>query len=281
MPRRGWCCSVLGVGAALALAPPAQATPGVTYGGSSLVGDRLGANSVSIHHRADGSVVARIGTSVECDRKRFWTNLAFRVASPPTAGAFTGSDDYRLTRRSRMTATINGTISPTAVTGTITLAFRDKLASCPPIPARPFTARPRSDPAGASSIPPAGTLRFRLTSQSTGGVLLPVALQVTPNGRRVNALWQATLRCGPRKVRFPLTNFSARARLRPDATFVRKERFVFRFDDGLRYRWRVVFRGRFTTDGARGSLRARMQITQPGKTFYPCSSGRHRWTAAA
>ena len=45
-------------------------------------------------------------------------------------------------------------------------------------------------------------------------------------------------------------------------------------------RYRVIFRGRFTADGARGTLRARMQITEPGSTYHPCDSGTRRWTAS-
>jgi hypothetical protein len=105
-------------------------------------------------------------------------------------------------------------------------------------------------------------VRFGLTSQSEAGVQLPVALQVRPSGRRVNGLWQATLRCG--RTRIPITDFSPLARIRSGGTCARKERFTIRYGDGEREHYRVTFRGRFTADGARGTLRARMQLTKPG-----------------
>ena len=276
---RGGCWTLLGLGAALALAPSAQATIGTSYGGATFdARSRLSATSVALQHRADGSVIGHVGTSIDCGRRGSWVNLAFRVRSGPTGDAFTAGDSLRLRGRSRVIVTVTGTMAPTSASGTVSYRFTRKLKDCRQIPTRRFIARTASNPSGAPSIPPGTSVRLGFTSQSRAGLQLPMALQVRPRGRRVNALWQATLRCG--RGRIHITNFSRLARIRPDGRFKRNERFTIRYTTGGREHFRIRFRGRFLADGVRGTLRVRMQFTKPGAQYVPCDSGTRRWTAA-
>jgi hypothetical protein len=128
-------------------------------------------------------------------------------------------------------------------------------------------------------MPAGGSLLTGLTGQAAGGIRLPIALRVTRNGRKVFALWQATMQCGPRAV-LTAVNLTPQTRIRPDGTFSRKERYAIRYGDGSVDRFRVVLRGRFLSDGAVGTLRARMQTRKPGRRYFPCESGTQRWTAA-
>ena len=272
---RGRVIAVVGIGAAVACAPAAEATPGTTYGGAAFDDGKLSGPTISLVHRADGSLVGRVGTSISCGRKPF-INVAIRVTAPPTGDAFTATGDTLLLERARVVATVSGTLTPAGAEGTVAFSFTGRLADCVVEPL-PFSLRAASAPAAGPAPPPPAALRFGLTRQATGGVLLPVALKVSASGRRVRGAWQATMRCGPR-ARWPVTNYSPPARIRDDA-FVQRERFTIRYGNGERHRWRVVFRGRFTADGAVGSLRARMRIRRRGHTYFPCDSGTRRWTA--
>ena len=41
----------------------------------------------------------------------------------------------------------------------------------------------------------------------------------------------------------------------------------------------MSFKGRFLADGAVGTLRARSQLREKGKRYYPCDSGTQTWAA--
>jgi hypothetical protein len=92
-------------------------------------------------------------------------------------------------------------------------------------------------------------------------------------------LWQARMRCGPKAVLI-VVNLTPPTRIAADATFRRRERYSIRYRDGSVDRYRVMFRGRLLADGAAGTLRAPMQTSKPGASFFPRDSGTRRWTAA-
>ena len=239
-------------GAALALAAPAAAPAqgGTSFGGSTVNKGRIG-SSVSLLLGANGRVDGRVGMGYSCRRTDF-VNVVTRLSGVVQGSRLAASGSTRLTRRGRLRITMTGTLAGDRITGRI--RFR---------PTRP---------AG-------GTLMHGLTGQAAGGIRLPVSLHVLRGGRRLVALWQANMRCGPRAV-FTAVNFTPATRIRPDGTFVRRERYRIRFSRGLVETFRVVIRGRFLADGAVGTLRARKRISQPGKRVYPCDSGVQRWTAS-
>jgi hypothetical protein len=140
-------------------------------------------------------------------------------------------------------------------------------------------ARAETAPTGAVARPAPGALLWGLSAQAAGAFRLPVALKVDAAGSRVMGLWQARMRCGPKAV-LTVVNLTPPTRIRADATFGRRERYSIRYRDGSVDRYRVVFRGRLRADGAAGTLRARMQTSEPGASFFPCDSGTRRWTAA-
>jgi hypothetical protein len=118
-----------------------------------------------------------------------------------------------------------------------------------------------------------------VTGQSAAGTPLSVLLGVSRTGRRVTAVWQVVMRCGPRATA-PVVNISPPSTIRTDGTFLRRETFTIRYDDGSRDRYRVVVGGRFLSDGAVGTVRARMTTRKRGHRYYPCDSGTQRWAAS-
>lgn len=182
-------------------------------------------------------------------------------------------------RGGRIEVRLTGTLDGSTATGAITLTPAGlRFARCK-ARTRPFTLRAETVPTGAAAQPAPGSLLSGLTAEAAGGLRLPVALKVNGRGTRLTALWQGTMRCGATAV-LTVVNLTPRTRIRGDATFSRRERYSIRYRDGSVDRYRVVFRGRLLADGAAGTLRARMQTSKPGASFYPCDSGTHRWTAA-
>jgi hypothetical protein len=104
-------------------------------------------------------------------------------------------------------------------------------------------------------------------------------VRVGPDGRRVSARWSTASRCRRAKP-YVFTNFSPPTAVRADGRFVKRERFRVRYRDGL-VRHRAVFRGRFVTGGARGTLRLETRIYGPrGRRLVGrCDTGTRRWQA--
>ena len=257
-------------------APGAAAQGGVVhYGGAAGASSKgFAGGSISLLRSPDGSVSGRVGLGVSCARTFFPNNIV-RVRGTTSGESFTASGSIRLTRRARLRVKLTGSFAGDHVTGTI--RPRGKRIRCR-TRARSFALRAETQPAGAPAIPAAGTLLLGLTSQTAGVLRLPVALRRRGDDR-LFALWQADMRCGPR-ARLTAVNFTPATSIRSDGTFSRTERYTIRYGGGLRERYRVYIRGQLLADGARGTLRARMRMRQPGKRFYPCDSGVQSWTAA-
>jgi hypothetical protein len=263
-------------GAVAAIGGTAEAQADTVYGGATTKRGALSGTSIALLHRVDGRVAGRVGFGIECRTRRF-PNVAVRLSGLAAGATINATGRTHLTRRGRLKVTLTGTMSPVAATGT--LRVRAKGIRCRGY-ARPFVLRAETAPAGAPAMPAAGSLLGGLTTQAAGDVRLPITIKVSGGGARLGAVWQATMRCGPRAV-IGLVNFTPPTRIAADATFERRERFRIRDRDGSVDRYRVVLRGRLLADGAVGTLRARMRTRKPGTRFYPCDSGVQRWTAAA
>jgi hypothetical protein len=76
-------------------------------------------------------------------------------------------------------------------------------------------------------------------------------------------------------------NISPAARIRPDGSFARPERFTVRYRSEM-VRYRVAFTGRFSGEGAGGTFRVigRLYNRSGKKLKTTCDSGDHAWSAA-
>jgi hypothetical protein len=251
-------------------APPAFAD--IHYGGTGNVGNRATGPSMSLVRHDDGRITARLSSGYTCRKRGFVSRNVKLTGSTADGVSFTVSGRTRLRGRGFVTYTVAGTLASDGVTGTLTEGAK----RCPKYSFN-ILLRPESAPAGAPAAPAPGSLLAGLTSQSAGGLRLPVALRVAKNGR-VYGFFQVKMRCGPRAV-VVFGNVTPTTAVKPDGTFTRSERFTIRYTDGSRERYRVRFAGRFLADGATGTLRARMQTRKPGKRYYPCDSGTRTWSA--
>ncbi len=251
-------------------APPAFAD--IHYGGTGNVGNRATGPSMSLVRHDDGRIVARIASGYTCGKRSFVSRIVVLRGTTADGVSFSAAGKTRLRGKGMVRYTVTGTLAADSVTGTLT----ERLRRCPKYSFGIFL-RSEAAPAGAPAMPAPGSLHAGLTSQSAGGVRLPVAVRVAKNGR-VYSFWQVTMRCGPRAV-VPFGNVTPTTRVKPDGSFSRKETFTIRYTDGSRERYRVSFKGRFLADGVTGTLRARMQTRKPGKRYYPCDSGTQTWSA--
>jgi hypothetical protein len=104
-----------------------------------------------------------------------------------------------------------------------------------------------------------------------------LSLRVANNGR-VYAVWSATLKCGSATI--PMIDVTPSRAIRPDGSFGGSETYTIRYR-GFSERYRVSFSGQFLADGAKGTLRARMQWRDGKRHYAPCVSGQQTWAARA
>ena len=247
---------------------------GTHYGGTARRGGRIFGTSISLRRRPDGRVGALAGLSYSCG-SRTYPNVVVPLAGLTHGAAFDARGSTRLTRRGRLRVTLEGTLAGETASGTVRVRPR-RMRGCRGY-SLPFVLRSESLPSGAAAMPSAGALATGVTAQAAAGIRLPIALGVSGNGRRVSALWQATMRCGGGTVSMA-TNFTPATAMRGDATFTRSERFSIRYGDGTVARYRMTLRGRFVEGGgALGTLRAQMRAGRELR----CDSGTQRWTATA
>lgn len=253
-----------------------QTAPGVTaYGGGIRLRRGIGATSVGLVRRADGTIAGRAGLALRCGKTVF-TNVVVRLAGLASGDGFRADGDTKLTRRGRLRLEIAGKFEGANAIGTIRATTRR--IGCRTF-TRPLFLRSAAAPAGAPALAPAGAVFAGLTSQVASEVPLPVLVHVSRSRRSVSALWQATMSCGPR-AQTTVVNFTPPTRVRGDGTFSRTETYTLRYPDGSRDRFHVTFAGRFLADGATGTLDARMQTRKRGVRYLACSSGRQTWSAA-
>jgi hypothetical protein len=258
---------------ALGLSAP-TAFADTQYGGVAALRNAPAGPSLSLVRHDDGSVTARVAYSYTCRKKSFLNSVAKLKGSTPDGVNFTAGAKQRLRGLGTLRVSMSGTLDANAVAGTMTIG----MSRCPKY-TRDLALRSESAPAGAPAVPAANSLFAGLTSQTTAGVRLAVALRVTKKGR-VWARWGASMQCGP-KATSQIVNTSPTTSIKPDGSFSRSEVYTIRWTDGSRERYRVTFKGRFLADGAVGTLRARSQLRKKGHRYYPCDSGTIKWSARA
>jgi hypothetical protein len=257
-------------GVLLALAAPA-ARADVHYGGTALVRSEPLWPTMSLVHRDNGTVAARVGFAFACRGVRNW-NLVARLTGKVNAAAFTATGSTRL-RSIRMRFTLTGTLAPDSATGTVRMRARGCRGYT-----RKFVMRTESAPAGPPAQPAANSLLNGLTSQRAAGVRLPVTLRVARNGR-VYAVYHAGMDCRGQGT-IPAMITTPTMAVRADGSFSRRRfSFTVPFTDGYRERYTISFSGRFLADGAVGTLSARMLGHKRGRRYVPCVSGTQTWAA--
>jgi hypothetical protein len=257
--------------AALGAASSAQAQAGTMYGGSAVVGVQLATPTISLLAGADGGIVARAGTAVDC-RKHHWTNQVVRITGHATGGHFTATGHTSLDKRHRLRVKLTGTIAGAVISG----RYVERLKGCKG-KSRKFVLHAQATPSGAGAKPPVRTLMYGLTSQGAGALKLPVALRVNADGK-LYATWQALAQCSG-AGRVPVMNSTPLTKIRADGTFSRSERYTIRYTDGSHDVFRVTFAGQFVPGGAVGTLTARTQLADRKHLYAPCISGTQHWSA--
>jgi hypothetical protein len=257
---------------AAAVTAGARTTEPTQYGGALVREHRTGAITIGLARAANGKISARFGFSVRC-RGVMWENRVIHALGRLSGQTFRISGHVRA-GRSTVTMTATGRIAGNAVTGQLTARGR----RCTPLTRAPFGLRAAALPGGPPAIPARGTVLLGLTSQSAGGVRLPVALYVAANGRLAGN-WEALARCGRRRL--PVMDLEPFTSIHAGGTFASNETFTIRFHDGTRATYRVTFAGRFTGGGATGTLSARVRRSDSRhhRRLAPCSTGTQTWTA--
>ena len=266
--------------AAILIAPAvggAQTTaPSVPFGGSAYTDDGP-TSSLALLRHSDGRVEGRLGIGFQC--KAFFPNVVVKLAGTLSGENFTATGSTRLAGKLRLKVTVTGTFAGEQAAGTLQ-AKGVGGKGCKNF-SRKFLVKADRTPTGAPSGPPAnGTFLGGLSSQTVGGLRMPVMLQVRSGATKVVALWQAVMKCGP-KARLTAVNFTPATKIAADGSFTKSEKYTIKYGNGSSDTYRVSFGGRFLADGASGTLRVRMQTRQKGKSFYPCDSSTLNWTATA
>jgi hypothetical protein len=133
---------------------------------------------------------------------------------------------------------------------------------------------------GRRAIPPPRSAFDGLSDQVIAdGLRGPVVLRLTDDASKVAARWTVTAGCGGGGPQH-LINYTAPSLVRPDGSFANDERFAVVYADAY-IRYRVTFAGRFSGDGATGTLRMRARrYSRDGKRLRSrCDSGPRTWSA--
>lgn len=251
-------------------APAASAD--TQYGGTGLYkGTRPANPSISLLRRDDGGMAGRVVVGASC---RGYANYSLVVR---LSGRTADGVNFSLAGRTRLgrgfvRVTLTGTLAADAANGTA----RVRTTGCRTY-RNPFSLRTPSAPAGAPAVPAAGTVMSGLTSQSVGGMPLPVTIRVAKNGR-VALSTQTLVQCS--RGRLPVLDYTPTRAVRPDGTFGGTQRYTIRYK-GFSESYSVTVRGRFLADGATGTVNVTMRQRDSRRRYPPCRSGQQTWAARA
>jgi hypothetical protein len=242
-------------------------------GGVPPTGTRSG-ELLSVAREGD-QVRARIQVTVTCPRVRF-PLLVLKAAGAVTGERLVASSTTRLQGGRRVRVRIAGLVQGDRVF----VEYSVRSRGCRTLRGRGLQLRQRPAPAGAPTKLGPGTSLLGMTDQSTAGLPMAVALRVTNKGDKVVGLWQGYAPCG-RGPSATIANYSPAMRISSTGTFRLPERYRVSFaGSGFEERYTVYFGGRLLADGATGTLRIRVRITDlRGRTLTRCDSGTRRWTA--
>jgi len=286
--RTSWLHVLALVSAASMPAAGAAQEPGA-YGGGTLDAGALGRSyhpTVGVTFAPRGGQVAlHFDTTLRCGRDSY--QVRARRLVQPTGGHVASAGKGRLALgRGRVTwhwslaADLDGRLAA----GVLTIGGKrragGRTTSCTHAPQRGFRARAATAPTGAPALPAAGGSYLGLSAiRLSGGVPAPVVLRVGGSGRKAFARWTVSAPCrrGPAER---LTNLTPPTAVAADGRFRRTERFKVRFSDAL-VRYRTSFAGRFTTDGALGTLRLRAHVYSRSGTrlITRCDTRARKWSA--
>jgi hypothetical protein len=226
----------------------------------------------------------RFDTTLRCGHDTYQLSRQRVVPSPPGGQVdATGRSSFKLGKgRVRWSWKLTGDVGPTTVHGTLVIRGKRRgRESCTHKPNRNFQAVLDTAPSGPAATPSGGALYLGLSQNraSRGGLRLPVLVRVSDDGKKLGARWSASARCDNPPPE-PLVNFTPLTAVRPDGSFSRKERFRQYFAD-TQVRYRALFSGHFTNDGAVGVLRLRATVYgRNGKRLLArCDTGEQSWTA--
>jgi hypothetical protein len=255
----------------LALSAP-TAHADTQYGGTGLYkGSVPAAPLISLLRRDNGQIAARVLLSVRCKGYADFDMVVKVKGSTPDGASFTASGKKKLGPPGTVRVTLKGTLAPDSVTGEAVV----RVASCRTWK-NPIVLRTASAPAGAAAVPAPGSIMQGFTSQSAGGMPVPVSLRVAKNGR-VYAVWQSVMRCG--RAVIVHGDYTPARTVKPDGTFGGTESYVARYK-GYSEHYRVTFKGQFRADGVTGTLRSRVYYKEDGKRrSVNCVSGTQTWSA--
>ena len=241
--------------------------------------------NISMQPRGD-KIAMLFDTSVRCGRDGFDILGAGQVAWDGTHFSFAGTNRQSVAG-GRLTSrwTVTGQLSGDTARGTLHIAGvrrrSGRLHKCARKPNRPFTVRAAGPRSGAPAKPApnafyAGTTNYELYDRMQA----PLMLRVSKDARKVAAQWTIAERCGSGR-RDEFVNFTPPMKVRPDGSFSRKEHFSVQYSDAL-IRYRPTFTGRFTADGASGTLRLRTRIynRRGTKLITRCDSDVRVWNVA-
>lgn len=277
MARRAAVLAILA--ASLAGAAPAEAQV-AQLGGGRIAFSPFRADVMGFVQAGD-RVRVRFLTSITC-RRIDYPLVVVRASGTVTGDRFAATSTTVLDRGLRLRVRVAGLVRGDRVfasTSARPVRGRGGPRGCRTARSDGLVLRPGGQPGGAPVVPPNGARYAGRTAQETDGLPLGVALRTLDRGRRAAALWQAFAPCARGSV--PIDNYSPAMAISRTGTFRRSERYVVRYNNGTADRFTVYFGGRFLADGAAGSLRVRVRITdRRGRTLTRCDSGVRRWTAS-
>ena len=231
-----------------------------------------------------GGVALRFDTTLRCGGDVYVVTA--RALAPLSAGHLSVAGRGHLPLgRGRVTWhwSLTADVGTRGAAGVLTVGGRRRVGSrstsCSRAPRRPFRALVASAPSGPPASPHPGGSYLGLSGVSLGGGLRgPVVLRVMPSGK-VAARWTVAARCG-RGSAERLTNLTPATTVAANGSFHRAERFSQRFSDAV-VRYRAFFGGRFTSDGAAGTLRLRARVYDRGgrRLLTRCDTTSKRWSA--
>jgi len=267
MPRRS-ALLVIALLAVLSAAPAASAD--TQYGGGALYKGKSPANpAITLTLRDNGTVAARVSFAYSCKRLANYSKVV-RATGRVQGANFTATGRSRVRGLGTIRVSLRGTGTPTNATGTA----RVRVPGCKAY-SNPFVVRTESAPVGAPAVPAPGTLAQGFTSQSAGGMRMPVSLRVTKKGRAY-VDWGGMLDCG--RYSLPILDVTPTRAVKPDGTFGGSQTYTIRYR-GYSEQYRVTVHGQFLTDGVRGTLKATMRARDRGRRLPLCRTGTQTWTA--
>jgi hypothetical protein len=268
-----------GLLAVTTLAPASQSQePPVYYGGGIVPTLKKGGVPVALARSGD-KVTARVALTVGC-RDFDVPDVIIGAKGSVSGDKFSARGAASPQKGLRVRIVLSGTFAGTSADGKVVVRMTRKAGGprgCKPPLRTKMTLRAQAAPAGPPAMPPGGTVMRGVTDQLFGGVQLPVNVVVTPDGKRVLAVWLAMADCPGDPL--PVDNYSPASTIAADGTFSRSEAYKISYSDGSTDHYRVTFKGQFLADGVVGTIRGRITGTAKGHVLGRCDTGERHFGA--